>query len=566
MLGLFVLFLLLRLPGIHLPYHQDEWKNVSASASIEDAGKFFAHPPFQQVFFVAEHKIFGENGMRIPPVLFALGAAILLYLIVRERAGKSAGVWSVFLFSLCYYNILGSLVPDVDGAVMPFFFLLALYAYGRFVATAGLHDSHITSMKLSPVAWRWFLLLIVALLAGFLVKLSFILVVGTIGLEYLWSHRTYLGLTKGSGVGRSVSMKRLGFVVLASVGFGIVYILILLVTEKVYPAFSISFMLGHAQQFSDAPGRNYVQIVVQTMKAIYYLSPLVVLLPFLVNKEIFKKTRDFWIYLIGGLLFYLVVVDFSAGALDKYLMFVIVPLCAIGGMVVAQIFSEPGRSKKVSVILGIILVAVLVALNFLPHTVVPLYPKTEWFSRILHGHWNVLTPFNGGSGPLGFYVSFLFIAFSYLVSIICVAAALIRKKWKVSALVILLLVGCVYNLVFTEEYIHGSLNGSASAALAESVAYISSHPSITQVMTYNDIGAQKLENLGVYAGRFYAAPQFEEGHKTKFAEYKGEYLVIAIPPLYNGFYSVFFSKCDTLFETRSGTIVARVYSCKQALQ
>ena len=164
---LLFVFLTPRLLGTSLPYHQDEWKNVSASRSVATAGAFFAHPPLMQMIFVASNFILGDQNMRLLPLFFSVASIVLLYIVVSRRIGERAALWSALLFAFCFYNILGSLSPDVDGAILPFFFLLSVYAYDR---------------KLLP-------LLTISLLIGLLVKLSFILVVGTILVDYLWQER-----------------------------------------------------------------------------------------------------------------------------------------------------------------------------------------------------------------------------------------------------------------------------------------------------------------------------------------------------------------------------------------
>ncbi len=474
---------------------------------------------------------------------------------MNVRIGKNGAIWAVLLSVISYYNILGSLMTDVDGGILPFLFLLSVFAYDKFnsvsqSAGSGENESHIK--------WRWFTLLIVALLAGFLFKLSFILVPGVIALDYIWNNRM------------DINVKNTLKFISTLVGFGALYVFILYVIQGIYPAFSIDLMLHHANQFKEAGGRNLVQIAVQAVKAVYYISPIVLLLAW-VNREVFKKTLVFWIYLIVGLLFYLVIFDFSQGALDKYLMFIIIPICAIGGGVLAHVFNGQKikyvlKNYRWVIVIGILIGAGIVALNFIPQTVVPLYPKTAWFVRVLHGHWNVLTPFNGGSGPMGFYISFLFIAVSYIISLIAIIFGRVKTNWRIGAVIILLIVAIAYNGVFAEEYIHGRINGSAPDVLNANLNFISQDPNIKQVVTYNDMGAGKLEHMGLYAGRFYAAPQFEEGHRVKFSGYVASstnFMIIGVPPLYEGFYSDFFSKCDTLFSSQSGKIIGKTYSCKQ---
>lgn len=530
------IFLALRLPGIHLPYHQDEWKNVHASENITMAGAFFAHPPLMQIIFVAGNFVLGSDNLRLLPLIFAILSVILLYVVVDSRVGKKAAIWSSFLFSICFYNILGSLSPDVDGAILPFFFILSVYAYDK----------------------KWFSLLISVLLAGFLIKLSFILVIGVILADYLLEHR------------KELTIKKIFLMASGVLGFGVSYVGLLYIIKVIYPAFDISIMLGHANQYNAEEGRNWIQIIVQGIKSAYYLSPLLIVPAFFINKDIFRKTRIFFIYIILGLIFYFGLFDFSRAALDKYLMFLILPLSIICGTIMSHIFSSENtvnqNLKKQGILFGIILSFLLFTLNFLPHSIPPLYPKTEWFSKVSHFGWNILNPFNGGSGPLGFYISFLFIAISFITSIILGVVGFFKKEWRVSLAIPLVIIGLTYNLLFMEELLFGQINGSAPKVLADSVVFIKNSPKIKKVITYNDIGSYELSKTGKYEGRIYATPESEEGYRKKFEEYvkeKGNYFLVVDIPRINpeSFYGKFFASCKVEFESVSGKIEAKVYSC-----
>lgn len=540
--ALVIVFFALRLPGLDLPYHQDEWKNVSSSVTLASAFGFFTHPPLMAMTFAAAYNAFGIDGMRWLPLIFSVAAAWLLYLVIKDRAGKAAGLWSVWLFAICAYNIQGSLSPDVDGAILPFLFLLAVYANDQYQNSVYLHRG------------RWLILMVIALLAGFLVKLSFILVIGVIVIEHLLSWR------------RDLFAKRLAIGAGAIAIFGGIYVVSLYLIQAAFPEFSVSGMLVHANQSSGGLGRNWIQIIVQGAKALFFLSPLMVVPIMFVSRETLRKSRPFFIYLVVGFFFYFVAFDFSRAALDKYLLFLIVPLVAIVGIILADCFDGMnGKKYRIPALIGIVVSLILVALNFLPHSVVALYPKTEWFSKVLHGEWNILNPFIGGNGPMGFYVSFLFIAVSYVVSVLLGLAGFIKKEWRASIAVILIMIGIAYNGVFAEEFMLGKLNGDAPEALAETIAYIRKDDDIKQILTYNDTGAGPLSLMGKYAGRIYAIPESEEGYRKKFAEFDGQYMVIDIPHLYEtGFYGRFFAKCDIMFETKSGRTSGRVYDCAKA--
>lgn len=544
------IFLGFRMPGIHLPYHQDEWKNVSASSTASGAGSFFAHPPLMQMIFVADNFIFGSDNMRIIPFLFSVASALLLYFVVRDRIDKRTAMWSVGLFSICFYGILGSLSPDVDGAILPLFFLLAVYGYDKFL-----------SVEKFSRKWKWLLLLIVSLLTGFLIKLSFVLVIGAILVDYIWNRN------------KTMNKKEILLIISGIFGFGLVYVALLYGIKAIYPSFDMSIMMGHANQFREEEGRNWIQIFVQGLKAIYYTSPVLIIPVLFISKNIFNKTRIFFVYLILGFIFYFILFDFSRGALDKYLMFSIVPLSVICGTIFAKIFSDFKivKDKKLVrfIILGSILSGFIVFLNFVSHSIPPLYPKTEWFAKVTHLEWNFLNPFHGGSGPLGFYVSFLFIAVSFIVSTFLGIIGFVNKEWRFGITVGLIIIGISYNLVFTEEFLFGKINGSAPKVLREAVSFIDGAPQIKNVLTYSDIGAYELSKIKKYAGRIYATPTSEDGYRKKFAEHiavnGGYFLVVDIPHINTeSFYGKFFAECKTEFEAKDKKIEAKVYDCKSA--
>jgi 4-amino-4-deoxy-L-arabinose transferase-like glycosyltransferase len=546
---LMLLYVVLRIPGLTLPYHQDEWKNVAAAENISSAGEFYAHPPLFQMIFVAAENLFGPNGLRMLPLIFSVGSALLLYVVVRSRGGTKAGLWALGLFTVCFSNVLGAVVPDVDGSILPFFFLLSVFVYERWM-----------SVPPGKLQTKWFSLLVAVLLVGFLIKLNFILVIGALFLDYVWKER------------KQITVKKVLIWICAGIGFVGVYIGLLFVIRGIYPAFDMGSMFGHANQFAEGVGRNWIQIAVQGLKSVFYLSPLLIFPLFFGTKEIFRKTRVFWLCLIVGCIFYFILFDFSRGALDKYLMFAIAPFAVMGGLILSHIFAEgqqtewfKGKVKGGAVFFGIVLVVALVAINFLPHEVLPLYPKSLWFSRVLHGEWMMLNPFNGGSGPLGFYISFLFIALSFIISLGLTVIGIFKRQWRQLSMVGLIIVSVIYNVVFIEELMFGRINGSAPLVLEATTQFIQSHPEITKVITYNDIGAGLLDQMGKYAGRIYATPEAEERYQTIFKDHQaigGHFLVVGIPPLSSeSFYGKFFSKCDSLFGTTSGKVRGDVYIC-----
>lgn len=536
---LLLVFVLVRLPGLSLPYHQDEWKNADM-VRTGMVGGLSAHPPLMELIYQWSGDVFGADHLRLMPLVFGVVSAWLLYIVVRHRSGMFAAVLATSLYAISMYAVLASLMLDMDGTILPTFFLAAVYAYDRLLESNGFRK-----------AMPWLFVLCASILLGFLTKLSFVLVPGALAVEYLWRIRN------------SLSKRILGYGVTMFGGAVAVALGALYLADTMLAAFDIGPTISHAMSYVRFEGRGYMQIFIQAVKAIFYLSPLLVLLPIFLTKECAEKNRVFIIYLVLGFIFYFILFDFSQGALDKYLMYSIVPLCAIAGTILTNVFSSQKLTDlSLGFFLGAIVSGVLIVLTALPHQIMAQYPKTAWLNAILLGHWNILFPFTGGNGPLGFYMSFLMMAGAFILCAAIVFAGRFSIRFRLTAITAIVVIGFVYNVIFIQEFFWGKLNGSAPQVLAESLKYIANTPAITDVLTHADAGSYELKGMGKYAGRFYAVPAYVEGHKKLFAEHRGHYLVVNIPLLNeDGFYSRFFATCTSVFSTSSGVIEGNVYYC-----
>jgi len=538
---LLVVFTAIRLPGLSLPYHQDEWKTAEIVRS-HIVGGLSAHPPLTERIYRWSGDLIGSDNLRVTPLMFGVLSAILLYAVVRRRTGMHAALGALALYTLCMYGVFASLMIDTDGAILPTLFLLAVYGYDRFRDAASARG-----------AYTWFGTVALALILGFLTKLSFVLVFGALALDYLIEMRHKLT--------RNLLI-RVAFAVLGCAGAALVAILF---AKFFLPFLDVSKMVDHVLYYVRFEGRGYLQILIQGTKALFYLSPLLIAPLLLLSKEVLIKNRIFAVYLILGAFFYFILFDFSQGALDKYLMFSIVPLCALAGTIIANTLQKVSRrSLGAGTLVGFLAVALLISLNFLSPEVMPLYPKTAWVSTILAGNWNILMPFTGGDGPIGIYVSFLVIGIGFLLSLIFVALGKFVLRIRETTLVALIIVGVAFNGIFIEEFLFGRINGSAPAVLRASLQYIK-EADVKSIITHADTGAYELKGMGKYAGRFYAVPSYEEGHRALFSKHNGHYLVVNVPRLNaDSFYSRFFKTCDIIFATSSGVIDGSVYYCPKS--
>jgi hypothetical protein len=178
--------------------------------------------------------------------------------------------------------------------------------------------------------------------------------------------------------------------------------------------------------------------------------------------------------------------------------------------------------------------------------------------------WNFLFPFTGGSGPTGFYVSFLFVKLIWICSFVFTIASFWIEDVRKKALFCVLILGILYNGVFIEEYLFGRINGSPYRLFQNAKEMIRKDGGIKQVVVYNDIGGFEIKQIGKYARRMYAAPQFEQTYIDYFKTFSGHILYIDIPPISdNNFYSNYISSCRQIYKETDKYITAKIFDCKK---
>lgn len=528
-------FLALRVPGLELPLHQDEYKWPMIVNPATNYGTNIPHPPLSQFIYQTGGAIVGYDvHLRFIPLAFGFANLFLLWYWLRMRAGERAALWAAGLFALSYYSILASLMVDTDGQIMPFFLLLALIAYER--------------ARSDP---RWFAAVGLACVMGFLVKTSFILVIGALAADMLWERRAEL-------VSRRVLIYAWwGGAMAAALAAT------LAVTQYLFPFFNLATSLAYWQHFVSLD-HNWFQIAIQAVKAAFYLSPLLVLLPLWGTREVFERVRPLGFLVLFGLLFYLVIFDFSVGALDRYLQFLIIPLVSFAAVYLAQQVAL--ARYRVFALVGCVAALGIFALQFAPHAVPSLYPKAAWIGRILSLRWDMLYPFSGGSGPLTFYVSFLVIGISWLLSAATVMLGWWRPMLRPALLLVLLPVAFAYSMIFTEEYLFGKVNGHAPGLVARAAAHIAADPAITRVVVYNDNGGDEVRKTGKYEKRLYTSPDFDWRDKARTMNaFSGHYLVIDTPPVDPAsMFAAYFATCIPVYQDTDRYMHATIYDCRQA--
>ena len=534
---IFAIFIFTRFLGFNQIYHQDEYRWASI------ANPFFGDlssppPPLPEYFYKLAGRVFGFDNLRIVPIIFSFLNLILIYFIsLKISKNKKIALIAVGLFTINVYGLIANLQIDIDGAILPFFILLTYYAY--------LHILEEGKMRK-----RWFVLLGLAVVGGFLTKLSFLLFVAVLILDQ--GLRVYY--LRGGSV-KQIFYRLwpwvFGFLAIGSLFY-------------YFYASNSGKIIDYAKHFNSLnfASRAYFDLIFKVFKSLVWLSPLLTLLAIygFFKKDLLKKYQIWFIYLFFNLVFYLVLFDFSTLTIERYFMFLIIPSVLISAQVIHDLL-EIKSTKKVYVVTCVVFVLLSFVVLSLPHEVLPLNPKTAYVDKVKSFDFGFLIPFTGGSGPSGFYFSAWFILLSWLVALISIVGIALAKNKKIF-LVVFIVSGFGYNILFDSEYLFGTLYGSVDKVAKEAIEYVNSNDTINGIITYYDIGAYYLHLNGKYDSRFYTAPKRD--YTPKIEAYRGQYMIVDFPAIEkSGRYWPLISRCPLLKKFQDKKIESYVFDCSK---
>src|SRR3989338_2642042 len=288
LLLLVLLFIITRFLGLNQLYHQDEYRWVSQVYTAEFGEVDSPHPPIMQSTLSLVGKMFGYDNLRVVPFVFGILNLLLIYAVSLKITGnRKIAYLSSGLYVISVYGLIANLMIDIDGAVVPFFVLLSYYFYIRTIKDG---DK------------KFILQLTAVIIAGLLTKLSFVIFVGALAVEYLWAL-----YDKGKF---AHEIKRAGLILGVS---GVFIAGLYLLYGKTDPRFVEYFTNFKIFNFAS---RAYFELFLRMFKFFIWLSPLL-FLPVvygLFRKDLFIKYRIWYIYTLFNFLFY---VDNSAGSYHK---------------------------------------------------------------------------------------------------------------------------------------------------------------------------------------------------------------------------------------------------------
>jgi len=530
-LAILLVFFVFRLPAINQIYHQDEYRwAMQADPRFDEVSP---HPPLSKQFLSLVGTVLGFEHLRFGPLFFGFLTLLLLYFMVKKLSGsKGAALVAASLYSLNVYSVIANLQIDIDGAILPFFVLLGYCAY--------------INLKNNARSKIWWLVFVLAVAGGFLTKLSFAIFIGAIVLDFIWSGEAQVLLKKYFKL--------------------IVGVLIIVISAAYLYVKLQSGVITYAEHFNilNFASRAYFELAFKILKSFVWLSPLL-LLPIIVglfDKEIFRRNRPWFIYLGLNIIFYTVLFDFARLTVERYFMFWILPAVIISSDWVHNVFKDfklkhHARTIILSVVGFAVLSFVILSLN---PTVLPLDPKTEYVRYVRSLNFNFLIPFTGGSGPVGFYFSALYVLVIWAICLVWLFGSYLNKKIKPLFVILFLVFSIGYNILFLNEYLFGSIYGSVPNVAKESVDYVLNNPDISSVITYYDTGAYYLRLGNKYSARFYTA--ITRDYTERLSTYKGYYMIVDFPAIdKRGRYWPYLERCNTVKKFNDKKIDAYILNC-----
>ena len=530
LLRLVLLFIITRFLGLNQLYHQDEYRWVSQVYTAEFGEVDSPHPPIMQSILSLGGRMFGYDNLRIVPFVFGILNLFLIYAISLKITGNRKIVYfSSGLYVISIYGLIANLMIDIDGAVLPFFVLLYYYFYIRTIKDG---DK------------KFILPLAAVIIAGLLTKLSFVIFVGALAVEYLWAL-----YDKGKFMHE---IKRAGLILGASGIFIAGLALLYGKTDPRFVEYSTNFKIF------DFASRAYFELFLRLVKFFIWLSPFL-FLPMvygLFRKNFFTKYRLWYIYSLFNFLFYLVIFDFARLPIERYFMFIIAPAVIISGHVIYSLL--PGLNKR-RFLLSILGFAILLAFTLLiAHDIVPLNPKEAYVQKIKDLDFNFLIPMTGGSGPIGFYVSAQFVLWTWVVGFLWLLFS--KKKLAICLFVVF---GVGYNILLSSENLTGVAYGSVNNITRASVEYVIDNQEIDNgsVVTYYDAGVYYLKITDKYIGRFYTAPSRDYSQRLTY--HRGHYMIVDFPAIdKNGLYWELISRCEVAQKFTDKYVESYIFDCR----
>ncbi|MBF8280582.1 MAG: PMT 2 protein [Candidatus Magasanikbacteria bacterium] len=548
--AILVFFLALRLSAAHFVYHQDEYKWAEIVNPVFNLAGQSVHPPLPEFLFSVFGKFFGYENLRFLVIAFGAVNLLLIFTLLKRRFGLFAAALGSAFYTISVYAVLASLQIDIDGSLLPFFILLSLYFFENAIAESKKH------------AVLWWGLFVMAMVFGFLTKLSFILW----ALALLWWQRAHFR--------RFVSRRMILLSLTAIVG-AVALAASAIVAFHYLFKFDIARVFEYARSFHflNFGTRNYFQLIVLVTKSVVLFSPLFAALVVMVltDRETRRAATLWTSYAVFNLIFYLVLFDFSDRTIERYFMVFIIPAIFIFAPWLAKHLREylivlKSRDFFWATVFSLLAAAIIFGVSArLPYKILPLNPKIAYVTALRHFDFSFLLPITSGSGPIGFYFPAREILAAWILTLAAVVALAVLKKPRARfyLLTFIFAVGIFYHGLAVRELLLGTRYGSPDKVARQLLTEVVNRQDVPKVVTYNDVGGYELGLAKKYERRFYTSPMFLNSNRSKFPAADGYFMVLDFPQIdQNGPYGKYLKQCGVLARFKNKEIIGLLYDCR----
>jgi len=433
---LIIIAFFIRLPGLNHFAAMDEKGWLSSEFWLN------WHPPLSILMHTLFRFILGSNVWvsKLLMLLVGLVNICLVYFVSKDLFSEKAAIFAAGLMTFGAYPTLASLQIDIDGSFLMMFYLLSTWMFLKYEKTK---------------ERKWLVLTGIGSGLAMLTKFPGVFIFGILGLYYLLKTKNIVKTFKV-------------FVPVILVG---------LVVFSIYPltvlASGSSMLADNLRHFSryTSPGEfNLGLLLVQYMLSVIWLGPLFIVL-FLISVKKWNKKYLLpivWISLI--FVFYTFVNTDNFKPIERYFTVLLAPLSMIVGNFLSKAKIKISKTLIVSFIASLVLIFIFSQsadfINF--------YPKTAFVSRAMSLDWNFYLPITGSSGPIGFFLDFQVVGFSFLVSMLLLGAYLGLKNKKTSAVILAVIIGVGfgYNVFVMQEFLFSTTSPSVNKISYEVLDYI----------------------------------------------------------------------------------------------
>lgn len=359
--------------------------------------------------------------LKLVPLLFGLLIMFISYLISRQLFGSRAAKITLLLIGFSFYPILSSLQLDVEGSLMTFFYLLAVYSLFQ------IEEKNLLKWKVTCG---------LALFFSLLSKHNAVLIFAILFVYVLIKDKFHL---------KKVIRK---LFIPFSIGIG-GYMFFLGFAYLIDPK-NLSMMFGHGSQFFT--GIYFSSIALPIL--FFWGTPLLLGSAFLAmwyRKRLSgEKSLIFYAWLIIVLLFYVFIIEW--GDYSRYLANLVPPMAILGGNFLSKFRI---RFKEI-VCCGMgcfSLLGVFFWLNSFPSKLVPRFFE-KYLAEILNLNLNFLFSYTTSSGP-AFGVNFFIILFSLAAGFLFVILFIILRNRQAAKMFLFafLVVGLAFNFFLVAEFL-----------------------------------------------------------------------------------------------------------------